>query len=153
MLIQFLTLCLICKPILPSFKVFNSHNSLLILKRTVISQSSPNYSMDQIFCQKLTVSQICSRTSHGLLINLKFFLFLKMLQTLFMLKAFLLMLLKEKFLIFLDPFLVIRLSVWFLGKRNLVIRLSCVLQILSQLCKLPLSSTLFRAIASIRMIF
>ena len=150
MLIQFSTLCLICKPTLPSFKVFNnSHNSLLILKRTVISHSS----MDQIFCQKLIVLQICSRTSRELSINLQFFLFLKMLQTLFMLKAFLLMHLKEKFLTSLDPFLVTRLFVWSQEKRNLVIRLFCVLRILSRLCRLLLLSTLFKAIASIRMIF
>ena len=109
-LIQLLIHCLICKPpILNNFQVFHSPN-LLILKRRVISQSSLNYKT-QIFCQKLIVFRIYSRTSPELSINLQFSLFLKMLQTLFMLKAFLLMHLKEKYLIFLDPFLVTRLSV------------------------------------------
>ena len=108
-LIQLSIHCLICKLILNNFQVFPSPN-LLILKRRVISQSSLNYKT-QIFCQKLIVFKIYSHTSPGLSINLQFSLFLKMLQTLFMLKAFLLMHLKEKYLIFLDPFLVTRLFV------------------------------------------
>ena len=109
-LIQLSIHCLISKPMLNNFQVFPSPILLIILKRRVISQSSLNYKT-QIFCQKLIVFRIYSHTSQGLSINLQFSLFLKMLQTLFMLKAFLLMHLKEKYLIFLDPFLVIRLFV------------------------------------------
>lgn len=151
MLIQLSINYLVCKLILSNFQIFRSPN-LLILKRRVISQSSLNYKT-QIFCQKLIVFQIYSHTSQELSINLQFSLFPKMLQTLFMLKAFLLMHLKEKFLIFLDLFLVTRLSVWSLVKRNLAIKLFFALLISNLLCKQQLSLTLSKAIALIKMIF